>query len=178
MYQDIDEDFLRVWYIISNGNVKSEMKGHHMCSLSKEDKTCVWQDWQPLICLENWENIKHKNIYTKMSGFEWNWSQFFHFMKQDLIWEHVQPALDLFIPDERCEHKEWRSPTESCQRRSRRSQIILGGWGSSCNKFLWMLQPKLSMGINSQELIHIRDFICGHLWVSSSILGNCIPRVF
>ena len=123
------------------------------------------------------------NIY----GFEWNWSQFFHFMKQDFIWEHVQPALDFFFPDERCEHKEWRSPTESCQRRSRPSLPDyprgsggnqIRGWGSSCNKLLWMLQPKLSMGINSQELIHIRDFICGHLWVSSSILGNCIPRVF
>ena len=163
MYQDIDEDFLRVWYIISNGNVKSEMKGHHMCSLSKEDKTCVWQDWQPLICLENWENIKHKNIYTKMSGFEWNWSQFFHFMKQDFIWEHVQPALDFFFPDERCEHIEWRSPTESWLRRSRPSlpdhprgskpQSSMGIYESGVNSYNRVhLQPSLSVFILSWEL--------------------------
>ena len=115
--------------IISNCDAKSEMEGHHMCSLSKEDKTCVWQDWHPPICLENWENIKHlhKDVCLDLNKIDLNFFVSWNKILFESMYTVHCTASDLFSPHERCEHKEWRSPTESCQRRSRRSQIILGG---------------------------------------------------
>ena len=129
----------------------------------KGRKTCAWQDWQPLICLENWENITHKKHLHKDV---WIWMKLvsiFPFHETRFYLRACTARPGLFFPDERCEHIEWRSPTESWLRRSRPSlpdhprgskpQSSMGIYGSGVNSYNRVhLQPSLSVFILPWEL--------------------------
>ena len=139
------------------------MRGHHICARYQRKKNMrLARLTASNLFGELGKYHTQKNLHKDV----WIWMKLvsiFPFHETRFYLRACTARPGLFFPDERCEHIEWRSPTESWLRRSRPSlpdhprgskpQSSMGIYGSGVNSYNRVhLQPSLSVFILPWEL--------------------------